>query len=68
MGGADIAHADERGSRLWSANKEGLISLGGFCALSLLSRSLALWLRSWAQAAAGEAEDIHINANTTLSR
>ena len=52
LGGIEVAHAAERGPSVWSANKEGLISLPGFCALSMLARSLALFLTRQAQAAA----------------
>lgn len=52
LGGIEAAHSSARGPSLWSRNKEGLISLPGFCALSLMSRSLATWLTSCIRRAA----------------
>lgn len=40
----DIVHANERGPQLWHLNKEGLLSVPGYWALSLLSTGLTTYL------------------------
>ncbi len=46
----DIVHADERGPQLWHLNKEGLLSVPGYWALSLLSTGLSRHLHPQLQA------------------
>lgn len=58
MGGIGLAHAAERGPDFLHANKEGLISLAGFCSLSLLSRGFTLYMRSHLHAASCKAADM----------
>lgn len=40
----DVIHSDARGPELWHLNKEGLLSLPGYWALSLLSVGLSSYL------------------------
>lgn len=40
----EVIHADVRGPQLWHLNKEGLLSLPGYWALSLLSVGLSSYL------------------------
>lgn len=40
----EVAHSDARGPELWHLNKEGLLSLPGYWALSLLSVGLGSFL------------------------
>ena len=40
----EVIHADARGPQLWHLNKEGLLSLPGYWALSLLSVGLSSYL------------------------
>ncbi|DBA88184.1 TPA: hypothetical protein ACH3X2_005171 [Trebouxia sp. C0005] len=46
----DVVHADERGPQLWHLNKEGLLSVPGYWALSLLSTGLSRHLHPQLQA------------------
>lgn len=41
MGLLDMIHSDRRGPQLWHLNKEGLFSLPGYWALSLISVGLS---------------------------
>lgn len=52
LGGIGLAHSDARGDSLWRANKEGLISLVGYCALSLHARFQVRWTRAQMASAA----------------
>ncbi len=49
----DIIHADQRGPQLWHLNKEGLLSVPGYWALSLLSTGLTTYLHPQLQTAPG---------------
>ena len=40
----DVIHSDARGPQLWHLNKEGLLSVPGYWALSLLSVGLSSYL------------------------
>ena len=40
----EVIHSDARGPELWHLNKEGLLSLPGYWALSLLSVGLSSYL------------------------
>ena len=40
----EVVHSDVRGPQLWHLNKEGLLSLPGYWALSLLSVGLSSYL------------------------
>ncbi len=51
-----VIHGEERGRSLLSRNKEGVLSLPGYWALSLLSSGMARAVRRSAGAAAAAAE------------
>ena len=52
---AAVVQSDQRGTSLFSRNKEGVLSIPGYWALHLLSAGLGHWIRSAATAAAAHA-------------